>query len=249
MTEFGVGKLIYRGDIYDRMNDFAFDLEFYKKWCGKNPGPVLELCCGTGRLTLPLKKAGIDIMGLDFSDSMLERAKKKAADERLDIELVQGDMRTFKLGKKFSTIFIPFNSLQNTYTISDVALVLQNVRDHLAPDGLFLFDLFNPSIHMMVEREKKEMEAFRFHLDDGQPIVVHERCNYDSASQVNRVKWTFTIGEEEFVEQLDMRCFFPLEMDALLRYNNWDILEKFGSFDEERFHSKSSKMIYVCRSW
>jgi len=248
MSEFGVGKMIYRGDIYDRMNTFSFDLDFYKKWCAEIPGPVLELCSGTGRITIPLKNAGLDIMGLDGSDSMLETARKKAQKAHLEMEFVKGDMRSFDLGRRFSTVFIPFNSLQNTYSISDVAKVLGNVRKHLEPHGLFLFDVFNPDIHMMVEREKEPKVAFTFALEDGTKVVVRERCSYDAASQVNRVQWFFRIGEEETVEKLDMRCFFPLELEALLAYNGWEVLHMFGSFDEERFHSKSSKMIYVCRA-
>ncbi len=102
-------RLIYQGEIYDAINRFTFDVGFYKKWCGHMPGPILELCSGTGRLTIPLKQAGLDIMGLDLSSSMLAMARAKAAAERLDLTFVQDDMRRFDLDKKFSTIFIPFN--------------------------------------------------------------------------------------------------------------------------------------------
>lgn len=247
MSDFGVGELIYDGEIYDKMNNFAFDLDFYKKWCGRRPGRVLELCCGTGRLTLPLKASGIDIMGLDGSDSMLEMARRKAGQQKLEVDFRKGDMRGFDLGCTFSTIFIPFNSLQNTYSIEDLERIFRCVRKHLEPDGLFIFDIFNPSIHMMVEREKELKEAFRFTLDDGRPAVVLERCNYDAASQVNRVEWVFRIGTEERSQRLDMRCFFPLEMDVILAYNGWNVEVKFGSFDENLFQSPSSKQIFVCR--
>jgi len=246
METLGVSEFLYHRDIYDRMNTFSFDLDFYRKWCRHSPGPILELCCGTGRLTIPLKTSGLDIMGLDCSDSMLDTARRKAAAEGVDLELVKADMRTFDLQRRFSTIFIPFNSLQNTYSVADLELVFANVKAHLSPGGVFLFDVFNPSIRFMVERENERKEALRFHLDDGREIVVMERCRYDAASQVNRAVWYFTINNVEREERLDMRCFFPLEMDALLKYNGFAIVKKFGSFEEAPFESGSQKQIYVC---
>ncbi|MBF0407580.1 MAG: class I SAM-dependent methyltransferase [Candidatus Riflebacteria bacterium] len=247
MSELGVGSFIYEGEIYDKMNNFSFDLDFYKKWLVSKPGSVLELCCGTGRLTIQLNKSGIKITGLDIAESMLEKAREKTKQENLDIEFVCGDMRSFSLKRKFSVIFIPFNSLQNTYSLQDLELIFANVRNHLEPDGIFILDIFNPSIHFMVDREKAFKEAYRFNLDDGREVVVQEKCEYDSALQVNRVKWNFKIGNEERIEKLDMRCFFPLEMDALLKYNNFQIIHKFGSFDESSFTSKSQKQIFICK--
>ncbi len=54
-----VGELIYDANIYDGLNTFLFDLQFYKKWLPKNKeAEILELCCGTGRLTIPIAKDG-----------------------------------------------------------------------------------------------------------------------------------------------------------------------------------------------
>ena len=247
MEPFGVDELVYQGEIYDKMNNFSFDLEFFKKWCRHAAGPVLELCSGTGRLTIPLKKSGLDIMGLDMTDSMLEMAAKKAEKEGVQIDFVKGDMRAFDLKKKFSTIFIPFNSLQNTYTVSDVELIFENVKKHLLPGGVFLFDLFNPSIKLMVERGTSFKEGIRFRLEDGREVVVEEKCDYDSSTQVNRVKWLFKIGEEKHLQKVDMRCYYPLEIDAILKYNHFTVIEKFGSFDEKPFCSASQKQIFVCK--
>lgn len=239
-------RLIYRGEIYDAINHFSFDLNFYRKWCGKKSGPVLELCSGTGRLTIPLKKAGLDITGLDLSDSMLEMARAKAAAERLELTFIKGDMRRFELDNKYSTIFIPFNSLQDISSVEDVEATLANVRKHLEPGGLLLFDVFNPSIHLMVRRETEFTEVFEFKTADGKRISVREKCRYNSAMQINRVKWFFDIEGNESVEEFGMRCYYPLEMDALLKYNGFETVHKFGSFQEEPFCETSTKQIYVC---
>lgn len=248
MNSIGVSELIYQGEIYDLMNTFTSDLSFYEKWCRKTSGEVLELCCGTGRLTIPLKQSGIPIAGLDITPTMLSVARVKAARAGLSIEFIQDDIRTFRLSRKFGVIFIPFNSLQHTFSLAEIEALLANVKRHLAPGGVFLFDVYNPSIHLMVDRERTPLEALRFHLKDGREVVVREQCDYDAASQVNRVKWFFRIGNaEEQLEHLHMRCFYPLELDLILRCNGWIIQEKFGSFDEKPFVSESSKQICVCR--
>lgn len=249
MEAIGVGDLIYRGDIYDKMNAFSSDLPYFQRWCGKSHGQVLELCCGTGRLTIPLKLAGIPISGLDITPTMLSAARAKAEKAGVDIPFYQADIRTFQLPQKFGLIFIPFNSLQHTYSVADLEAVFARVKAHLEPDGLFLFDVFNPSIHLMVEREQKSDEAFRFQLDDGREVVVTELCHYDAASQVNQVKWFFKVGDEpERVEQLHMRCFFPLELEMALKYNGLVPVAHFGAFDESPFLSSSPKQIFVCRA-
>lgn len=247
MQQFGVDELIYQGEIYDKMNEFLDDYEFYKQWCIKASGHVLELCCGTGRLTIPLKKAGIDIAGLDFTHAMLERAKMKANKENVTIDFIEGDMRNFEMNRKFAMIFIPFNSLQNTYTRDDIEAVFSCVRQHLLPNGLFIIEIFNPSIHLMVQRETSPVEAFNFTLDDGTPVIVKEQCRYDSAAQINRVTWTFCMNGKENRTRLDMRCFYPQEMDALLHYNYFDIIHKFGYYDETPFSAESRKQLFVCK--
>ncbi len=64
--DYKVGDFIYDADIYDGHNKFLSDLEFYKKWLPKNKeAKILELCCGTGRLTIPIAKDGYDIKTYD----------------------------------------------------------------------------------------------------------------------------------------------------------------------------------------
>lgn len=239
-------RLIYKGEIYDAINQFSFDLDFYRKWCGMRKGPILEVCSGTGRLTIPLRKAGLDITGLDLSDSMIEMARTKAAAENIDMTFLKGDMRKFELNKKYSIIFIPFNSLQDISTVEDVEATLACVRAHLAPDGLFLFDVFNPSIYLMVERERESTEAFNFRTADGKRIIVRETCRYHASSQVNKVRWHFDIEGVESVEEFGMRCYYPLELEVLLKHNGFRVLQKFGTFGEEPFGEESKKQIFVC---
>lgn len=74
------------------MNTHIDDLLFYKRWLPKNKDTcILELCCGTGRLTIPIAQEGYDISGVDYTASMLEQAKVKAAGAGLEIEFIEAD--------------------------------------------------------------------------------------------------------------------------------------------------------------
>ena len=86
-----VGELIYNAKIYDGMNTDLSDLPFYKRWLPQDKeSRILELCCGTGRLTLPIAQAGYDISGVDITVSMLEQAEKKRHRQALRFPLSKG---------------------------------------------------------------------------------------------------------------------------------------------------------------
>src|SRR5215813_7050591 len=87
-------------DLYDLENDeFEPDGPFYLELGRRFGGPVLEIGCGTGKITIPMAQQSIDITGLDITPQMLERAKLKAGD--LSIRWVQADARSFNLDQKF----------------------------------------------------------------------------------------------------------------------------------------------------
>jgi len=253
IDELGVGELIYDPEIYDKFNpsEIGNDLGFYYDLANKVKGKVLELCCGTGRLTIPLKEKGINISGVDYTESMLNEAKRKAADKNLSIDFILGDMKNLifphREHKEFDMIFIPFNSLQNTYSIEDVSKVFSSVSKYLKKDGIFAFDIFNPSINLMVERSKQFQEIGRFTLKNGNETVIEEKMNYDTATQTNRVIWRHVINGRIHDQKLDMRCFYPLEMDLHVKYNHFDVIEKYGDFNKGKFSSESMKQIYICK--
>lgn len=243
---FGVGGLIHHGELYDGLNRFDHDLPFYRKWCARAGGWILELCAGTGRLTLPLAEEGFQIVGLDCNESMLKRARYKATQQGLSTPFIQRDMRDFALDRRFELIFIPFNSFQCIYTREDQERVFHCIKSHLEEKGRFILEVFNPSIEMMVHRHLKEVEVGRFEKDDGMSVVIRERCRYDAASQVNRIEWKFEIEGEVLTDRLDMRCLYPQELDALLIYNGFHIVHKFGDHDESAFESQSPRQILIC---
>jgi len=129
------------------------DVAFYRDAARDFGDPVLELGCGTGRVTMALAQAGKRVTGLDLSERMLERAVKKRAalftEERERIHLVQGDMARFDLGEKFRLIIIPFRPLQHLLEVKQQTDCLECVSKHLAPGGRLVLDVFQTDAERM----------------------------------------------------------------------------------------------------
>ncbi len=129
-------------ELYDIMTwgnceSFYFDAA---KSCG---GPVLELACGTGRMLVPMAGSGLDVIGLDTSTVMLEGAVRRARHSGITVQTEFGDMRDFSFDRRFSLIFVAINSLLHLNRNEDLLACFNSVRRALAPEGRFLFDIFN----------------------------------------------------------------------------------------------------------
>ena len=248
-NDYKVGDLIYNADIYDGMNTQTDDLLFYKRWMPKDKeARILELCCGTGRLTIPLAREGFHICGVDYTPSMLERAKFKAFEAGLNIMFIEADIRTLDLQRQYDLIFIPFNSIHHLYQNDDLFQTFDVVKTHLKEEGLFLFDCFNPNIQYIAEGEKEQQEIATYTTSDGKEIQIKQTMCYENKTQINRIKWHYFInGKFHSIQNLDMIMYFPQELDAYLNYSGFKILHKFGGFKEGAFSHDSEKQIYVCR--
>ena len=252
MTETNAAMPLYRdGRIYDAMNRaMTADSSFYLQEARQAAGPVLELACGTGRLTIPIAQSGVEIIGLDISPSMLERARTKAREANVRIEWIEADCRSFALGRKFALIFLPFNSMQHLHDQSSLEALFRCVRAHLEDDGRFIFDVFNPSIAILNRDPNDRRLEREFEDPHGKGIIrLEQTMHYDDASQVNRIQWYFSSeAEKDFrIEQLPMRCFFPQELDLLLRWGGFAVQQKFGNFERKPFTSGDMKQVMVCR--
>ena len=247
-SKYKVGDLIYDANVYDGMNTDLTDLKFYQKWLPKNKDArILELCCGTGRLTLPIAKAGYNISGVDITYSMLEQAKVKALEIGLEVDFIQADIRTLDLPEKYDLIFIPFNSIHHLYQNEDLFQALNVVKNHLKENGLFLLDCYNPNIQYIVEAEKNQKEIAQYITKDGRKVLIKQKMQYENKSQINRIEWHYYINSEfDSIQNLDMRLYFPQELDSYLEQNGFTIIHKFGNFKEEEFNDSSEKQILIC---
>ena len=248
-NNYKVGDLIYDANIYDGMNTNLADLQFYRRWLPKNKDArILELCCGTGRLTLPIAKDGYDISGVDYTASMLEQAKVKASEAGLEVKFIEADIRTLNLQEKYDLIFIPFNSIHHLYRNEDLFKAFNVVKNHLKEGGLFLLDCFNPDIKFIVEGGKEPKAIAEYTTNDGRDVLIKQIMRYENKTQINRIEWHYFInGEFNSIQNLDMRLFFPQELDSYLKWIGFNIIYKFGGFEEEAFNDDSEKQIFVCQ--
>ena len=128
-------------DLYDDVVPYANrpDVAFFVEAAVASGGPVLELGCGTGRVLLPIARAGVEAVGLDQSASMLAvcrgRLDLEEAAVRSRVQLVEADMREFDLPRRFALITIPFRPFQHLTSVDDQVSCLRSIHRHLADDG------------------------------------------------------------------------------------------------------------------
>jgi SAM-dependent methyltransferase len=119
----------------ERARRLAASERFYVEAAREAQGRVLELGCGSGRLTIPIALQGSEIVGVDLSRAMLDAARAKASAAGVEVQWLVGDMRRLDLPGQFSAIFIPGNSLLHLLTGEDLERCFACSRRHLFREG------------------------------------------------------------------------------------------------------------------
>lgn len=233
------------------------DIPFYVREAEQAGGPVLELGCGTGRVTIPIARAGVDVVGLDNSDAMLDAAKRKVS--RIEgghgkIVLRLEDMRNFDLNRTFPLIFIPFRGFLELLTVEDQIECLASVKRHLTPGGRLIFNIFAPDPQMLVEDEDAA-----FHLRDvtdpetGHTFVIWQQTKIDDFHQVLSVRLMVDdldrtgAVERRFYCDYQLRYAHRIEILHLLARCGYEVEELYGGFDYSPFEEESGEMVWVAR--
>jgi SAM-dependent methyltransferase len=226
------------GLLYDSVPLYAArqDVSFYVAEAKTARGAVLEIGCGTGRILLPIARAGCAITGVDGSEQMLARCRAKVAAEpatvRSRVTLRRGDMRDLDLGATFPLIVAPFRVVQHLTTIDDQLRFLTAVARHLAPQGRFIFDVFNPRFDMLVSADGVERE-------DTPEQPLPDGRTFRRAYRIARVRWVEQVSESEliyyvdgkrFVQAFEMRWFLAAELRHLLARAGFRVRDMYGDF-------------------
>ena len=221
-----------------------------EQWAQSLGGPLLDLACGTGRMSLRMAELGYQVTGVDITPEMIAWARQKAAKQDLSIDWVVADARTFHLGKQFPFIYMLENVFQFFLTREDQEAMLARVREHLLPDGCFLFETRNPTPrHLLVGRRP---EGEKFTLPDGGQLVITEEQHYDPMTQIQHYTRHFMFlhpggQQEEKTVRVALRYVYPQEMEALLHYNGFQIRSYYGDWQQSPLTATSPAMIYVCQ--
>jgi SAM-dependent methyltransferase len=246
-----ISDIYLDGRHYDQLfQGGSQDLSFWNNLAEKYGRSILELGCGTGRITIALAQAGFKVSGIDVSDSMLKEAREKSAKAGVEIELVKGDMRDFDLGKEYSLIILAANALCHLLTLDDFEACMSAVKNHLTQNGRFVISVFVPKHELLINKPGERFPFSEYEDPDGRGnIVVTESYEYESDTQIKRIKTYHSIpGEQTEIEgELNLRMYFPQELDALLKYNGFVIEDKFGNEEQKEFDKDSETQRIVCR--
>jgi SAM-dependent methyltransferase len=240
------------GELYDLVNEHVVDdIPFYQDVViSGGGGDVLELACGSGRITLSVAPFARSVTGLDASPQMLEWARAKAAKApKVKVDWREGDMSRFQLGRQFDLVLIPYNAFHHLLKTEQALACLRAVAQHLKADGRLMFDIFNPSLAILSRDGSRRRPIYQLKDAKGRPVVIEETNKYDEATQINHITWYYTVDGVPDVLQsgIQMRQFFPQEMDFLLQAAGFTVDAKYGYFDKKPFTSGDMKQIFICR--
>ena len=252
-------KMIDHDNLEEFRDPQTYDLEdggydedclLTEQWARSLGGPLLDLACGTGRMAIHMAKLGYQVTGVDIVPEMVARARQKAAEHAVSIEWVVADARTFHLQKQFPFIYLLENAFQFFMTREDQEALLARVRDHLHPEGCFLFETRNPSPRNLLEVRHPEPQKYT--TPDGEQLVITEQQHYDPMTQIQHYTRHFTFlhpggQQREKMLRVALRYVFPQEMEALLFYNGFQIRSCYGNWQQDPLTATSPAMIYVCQ--
>ena len=236
-------------DLYDVLLPVGAHLPFYADLARRQAGVVLELACGTGQITIPIALNGHPTVGLDRSRAMLDVATKRAAAANAAVEFVEGDMRDFALGREFDFIFVARNSLLHLLSTADLLAAFAAVRRHLAPHGVFAFDIFNPDPRLLARPGGPRVPVMEVKAPQFGSLSVETTSDYDSATQVNHATWYISTQDKRdaWVVPLVLRSIFPQELPLLLSAAGLELTSRFGELPDAPFGARSRIQLCLCR--
>jgi SAM-dependent methyltransferase len=242
------GELYDLPDLYDLvMRGVPGDAEYFAE-IAADAGRVLELACGTGRVTIPMARAGAKVTAFDLSPRMLEAADQRLQSEpdevRKRVTLFEGDMRGFEAGRKFPLIVIPFRAFQHLHEVADQIACLQCCRDHLARNGRLVVNVFDPNLRTLAAflgtlgtaaRKMHEVE-----VPDGHVSVFSTRL---SCLEEQRFREEFVFekfdadGHSQWrrAMRLNLRYFYRYEMEHLFELSGLEVLKLEGGFQGQPY--------------
>lgn len=186
-------------DFYDWENAQTLDrrdVKFWQKMAVRAHGPILELGCGTGRVTIPIARTGARIIGVDRSSEMLGHAvtRSRRMRSRARPAWLRGDIRSlpFRKSARFDLVMAPYGILQSLVRESDLKATLASVSRVLARGGIFGVDLVPD---LPVWKEYRNKVRFRGRRRGGTSrITLVESVRQDRSKKL-------TLFDQEYIEQ------------------------------------------------
>lgn len=241
------------------------DVAFYVSLARNlRPRKVLELGCGTGRITLPLAnegaKSGFEVVGLDSEPEMLKKAEEQrnhAAPEALKrLTFVQGDMRTWAADTAFDLIVIPCGSMSHVLKLEDQIEIFRRCRANLHPGGRFVVEVNMPNMaayadsFSMPPRTPIEIDLDNLDEHDGTRLIRRKTTSYRSDEQLAQIRFLYEKykdgrGVESYIDDFASHVFFPRELALLFIHTGFQIERTIGSYNGKQLAPNSPLIIMI----
>ena len=239
-------------DIY--VGDWLDDLPFYMKYAQLITRPILEVGSGSGRLTIPLARAGLEVTALDSSSSMLAKLESRLRSESKEVQdrvsIVCANAQMMELSKQYELIIVPFYTFNYFLTSEAQIAVLKRLLSHLSQTGRLLLDVFVPHKRIKDCPPEPVLRVDTLDSQTGQKIRGWNAYRMDTQNQLEIRRHTFEtispdgrISKKEFSTQ--RRYFFKSELEKLFSKHGFHVEAVFAGYDERPADDKSEQLMFV----
>ena len=226
-------------------------IEFWKRMAAQFGGPVLDLCCGTGLVAIPVAAMGLSVTGVDLAAPMLAHAQAKAERADVDTHWIAADARTLVLPRRFGFVILTGNAFQAFLADDDQRALLATVRRQLAPEGVFGFETRNPAGHDLGDEPEGQPEIDYVDVA-GRRVLVTSSQRWDAAAQVVHWttfrRWTDADGAPRLrTTRIACRFTSPDAIADLLEAAGFEIVAQYGDWDFTPFRARAERLITLCK--
>lgn len=227
---------------------FSEDLDFYAEIL--THGPVLELGCGTGRITRMLVEAGLETWAIDSSAPMLDRARQALGEHTL-AHLVQADLLALKLDRMFPVALLSLNTLWHFPDPDQQLSVLTVIRRHLSTGATLIIDSSNPLT--LSDRGADGQLRERFHgICNGRPLTISSAAWDDEAEQRLTLSLHYDSSDGGLLRRisttLQLRYLYRHEIELMLRLTGFQASDILGDYGGDPYHRDSPNLIVLAEA-
>ncbi|MFE5328102.1 class I SAM-dependent DNA methyltransferase [Embleya sp. NPDC056575] len=229
-------------EVYDEwtgpLPDTPATVEFLAARAGK--GAVLELGVGTGRVALPLAATGLEVIGIEGADKMIDKLRQRPGGDTFPVIL--GDMADVAVDRTFSLVYIVFNTFLCLLDQRDQVRCLRNAAEHLEPDGTLVTEMHVPDL-TRTDADGQRLATGSVERDR----VFLEATMHDPVRQ--RIRTQVVVVSERGIRLYpnQVRYVWPAELDLMAQLAGLELSDRYGGWTGEPFTAKSTRHVSVFR--